>query len=251
MPVKINWYEDETFWKDELDIVFNKTFVNFSFFEVSNLMVLTGNEHVTNLDILDLCCGVGRHAIEFARRGHNVTAVDLTEFCLQRGKDRADKLSVAVEWINADAREYVKPAAFDMIINLFNSFGYSEVQSDDIKILSNCFTSLKKGGKLVLELHSKEIIAMKFRETYSFNESGVTVEVTQKITKDWTWLEAQWSFVKQGIPKKLTFSQRLYAASELKELLAKCGFSKIDVYGNLKGHPFDHTATNLVIVAKK
>lgn len=34
---------------------------------------LSGNER-----ILDLACGFGRHALEFARRGCNVTGVDIT-----------------------------------------------------------------------------------------------------------------------------------------------------------------------------
>jgi len=38
--------------------------------------------------ILDLGCGTGRHAIEFARRGFDVTGVDFSEAMLTRARER-------------------------------------------------------------------------------------------------------------------------------------------------------------------
>jgi SAM-dependent methyltransferase len=245
------WYENESFWEAEMDIIFNQTKVLFSFFEVSNLLSITGNSKEQNLCVLDLCCGVGRHAIELARRGHSVAAVDITETCIERGRERARNLKTPVSWIRADAREFVMPDAFQIIINLFNSFGYCENEADDARILMNCYQSLQKGGKLLMELLSKETVALTFQESYSFSVSGMDVEVKNKVMNDWSWIETEWSFVKNGVPKELVFSQRLYAASELRELLKECGFKDICIYGNLKGRPYDHKAKSLVIVSRK
>jgi len=49
-----------------------------------------------------LCCGPGRHALEFARRGYRVTGVDGTKFLLDRAKKRAAESGQQIEWIHQD-----------------------------------------------------------------------------------------------------------------------------------------------------
>lgn len=46
-------------------------------------------------------------------------------------------------------------------------------------------------------------------------------------------------------------SHRIYSAVELTALLNECGFNRIDVYGDLIGKPYDHTAKRLILVAHK
>lgn len=47
---------------------------------------LKGNEKV-----LDLACGFGRHALEFARRGYDVTGVDITPEYVAYANEQARK----------------------------------------------------------------------------------------------------------------------------------------------------------------
>ena len=44
-----------------------------------------------NHHILDLCCGYGRHAINLARMGYNVTGFDLCERALQLASQKAQR----------------------------------------------------------------------------------------------------------------------------------------------------------------
>jgi len=39
--------------------------------------------------ILDLACGYGRHALEFARRGYEVVGIDITEIYIEDAKQSA------------------------------------------------------------------------------------------------------------------------------------------------------------------
>src|SRR5688500_6134893 len=74
--------------------------------------------------VLDLCCGVGRHSIELAKRGHRVTGVDRFEPFLEGAKSAAAAGGLQVEWVQQDMRRFHRPAAFDAAISLFTSFGY-------------------------------------------------------------------------------------------------------------------------------
>src|SRR2546427_1722798 len=68
--------------------------------------------------ILDLACGQGRHAIELARRGYDVTGVDLSPYLLEVANARASEAGVRVRWLVGDMREAIKADPFDVIVNL-------------------------------------------------------------------------------------------------------------------------------------
>lgn len=56
--------------------------------------------------ILDMGCGVGRHAVPLARLGFAVTGVDLSEGMLAEGRKAAQSAGVQVEWIHCDATKF-------------------------------------------------------------------------------------------------------------------------------------------------
>src|SRR5207237_4588127 len=76
------------------------------------------------LRVLDLPCGQGRHAIELARRGYEVTGMDLSPFLIELARERARAAGVRVRWLTGDMRQPIPDAKFDLILNLFTSFGY-------------------------------------------------------------------------------------------------------------------------------
>src|SRR5438093_4711234 len=76
------------------------------------------------LRILDLPCGQGRHAIELARRGYEVTGVDLSPYLIGVAKARAEAGGVRVRWLEGDMRRPVPRERFDLVLNPFTSLGY-------------------------------------------------------------------------------------------------------------------------------
>src|SRR4029077_3242825 len=51
---------------------------------------------------LDLRWGQGRHAIELARRGYDVTGVDLSPFLLKVAEERARADGIRLHWLEGD-----------------------------------------------------------------------------------------------------------------------------------------------------
>jgi ubiquinone/menaquinone biosynthesis C-methylase UbiE len=49
--------------------------------------------------ILDIGCGTGRHAVELAKRGYQITGVDISAGMLQEARKAARKAKVDVVWI--------------------------------------------------------------------------------------------------------------------------------------------------------
>ena len=202
--------------------------------------------------VLDLCCGPGRHSIELARRGFQVTGVDRTRNYLLRARAAAAKEKLDLELVRADMRQFRRLRAFDAVLNLFTAFGYFRNPADDVRVLKNVYASLKPGGVFLLDLMSKERLAKIFEPRAWHRESDGTIILEERrLEDDFSWVENRWTMIRKGRMRTRAISHRLYSATELRALLKQVGFSRIHAFGNFEGRPYDQDATRLVLLARK
>ena len=71
--------------------------------------------------VLDVACGHGRHSLELARRGFDVTGVDLSPRSIAFAREAAEREGLRATFVERDARELDFDAEFDAAINLFTS----------------------------------------------------------------------------------------------------------------------------------
>ena len=67
-------------------------------------------------DVLDLGCGTGRHAIRLAKKGANVTCVDMTQAMLSEAKKKAKKAKVDIKVKRQDITKFKPDKKYDLII---------------------------------------------------------------------------------------------------------------------------------------
>jgi SAM-dependent methyltransferase len=93
---------------------------------------------------------------------------------------------VQVQFVEQDMREFVRPGAFGLAINLFTSLGYFDDRADDLKVLANVQRSLAPGGALVVEMAGKEQLARDFQPTLStkYPDGSVLVQ-RHEVVEDW------------------------------------------------------------------
>ncbi|NNE70957.1 MAG: class I SAM-dependent methyltransferase [Rhodothermales bacterium] len=148
------WYE-QWFDTDEYDLVYQ----NRDEGEAALLIDLV--ESVTRpaagSSLLDVGCGRGRHAVEFARRGYRVTGLDLSERSLEAAMQRADEAGVDVRWIRQDMRIPV-PEAFDRVVNFFTAFGYFEDPAEHQRALNAMAGCVDRGGWFVQDFLNAEYV---------------------------------------------------------------------------------------------
>lgn len=246
----VAWFEREEDWVLKRSIIFNKNLVRLTFMEISRLIKLVGGLEPGS-EVLDLCCGIGRHSIEFARHGLNVTGVDITKPYLDIAAESAKKEGLDINFVHSDMREFCEPSSFDLVANLCTSFGYFDDINDDIKVLRNIRESLKPHGKFVIEILGKEVIASTFRKVEELEFDGYKVLATSRILNDWNRLECKRLISKDGIETEITAYHRLYSATELKQHLKDVGFKNIKVYGSFAGAPYDNDARSMIIISEK
>ena len=201
--------------------------------------------------ILDIACGAGRHAHELARLGYCVTGNDLSPFLLEEARKEALNCRLQLELTCCDMRHIPDIDRFDLVVQLFTSFGYFDVKEEDRVVLGKVYTALKQGGWYVLDLINpvqlKRTLVSETRRTSgnlsileqrAFNDDKITKTIT----------------ITPRIGEKLSFSEsvRLYSREEIYTLLQQAGFSVESIAGNYQGDIFeDNDSPRMLIFCRK
>ena len=187
------------------------------------------------IQILDIGYGTGRHSIELAKRGYDVTGIDLSESQLTRAQEKASAQNLSINFKRQDARKLTFDAEFDLAIMLCEG-GFPLMETDQMnwQILRNASNALKLKGKLIfttlnglfLLFHSvKEFLASATQEgnatydNHSFDLMTFRDRSTIQIEDD------------LGNIKELECNERYYVSSEITWLLTSLNFKIIDIFG--------------------
>ncbi|PID56254.1 methyltransferase type 11 [candidate division KSB3 bacterium] len=243
------WFEDENFWHVMYPHMFSEARLAMAVDEVRNIFRLIGF-HGGN--VLDLCCGPGRHSVEFARRGCKVTAVDRTPFLLEKAREKARAVGVEVEWIQEDMRRFRRPGQYDLAVSMLTSLGYFDDPREDVLVLTHLYESLKPGGFCVMDMMGREILARDFHPTVSDkNDDGSILVQRREVRDGWARLHNERILIKGDKALTFSFHQRIFAGQELKEQMQCAGFQDVTLYGDLEGADYGIQATRLVAVGRK
>lgn len=212
--------------------------------------------------ILDLACGVGRHSVPFAKRKFEVIGLDFSKNFLAEAKKSSRKEKVSVDFRHGDMKN-LKPHfdsnEFDLVVSLYNSFGYFKNRSDDMKMLKEVLRVLKPGGHLVLNTLNGDGVRAALKKPVSMGREPIKNvfmidaakfdDAKKKTISEWTIVDAR-----KGKAKihRMSFQQNVYSYSELKALLQKAGFKIEKTWGLLQGGPFSaKNSWHQTIVARK
>ena len=252
------WFNDAGFWEHFAPIIFDET----RWAEADE--VADGVTRLARLDlynpenrknrpprIVDLCCGPGRMSLEFARRGFDVLGVDITAAYLKTASRDSEREGLKIGFIQKDVRAFKRNAAFDVAVNLYNSFGYFDDPLDDRLFVKNAFYSLKDGGVFIIEVLGKEIAVRDYVEADWFERAGYTMMTESRPVDSWSSVRNRWITIRGKERREKVFVQRLYAASELRRLLLDSGFAEVEIYGSWDEAPYDENAKMLIAVGRK
>jgi len=257
MKHKEEWFNDDDFWEQYAPIMFDEK----RWAEVAE--VADGVTRMAQLDlyeaapgrkgphILDLCCGFGRITLELARRGFAAAGVDITAAYLNTAREDAAAEGLAIEFIQNDVRNFKRKNAFDAAVNLYNSFGFFQNPDDDLLFLKNAHYSLRDGGAMIIDVLGKEIAVRDYTEAEWFERAGFTVLTESMPVDSWGSVWNRWILLKDGTRREKVFVQRLYAASELRSLLFRAGFSAVELYGGWDERCYDQDADTLIAIGRK
>jgi SAM-dependent methyltransferase len=123
----------------------------------------------------DLACGTGTTALEFARRGIKVFAVDLspTMCCLARSKARHARMPVGV--INGDMRTFRLPATVDLITCEFEAVNHVPRKSDLRRMMKTVARALRPGGYFYFDVNNRVHLEKNWPSIWWMEKPGVVM----------------------------------------------------------------------------
>ncbi|MBA4251374.1 MAG: hypothetical protein C0425_08915 [Chlorobiaceae bacterium] len=191
----------------------------------------------SNVDVLDIACGAGRHSILFSKNGFKVTGVDLSDNLLRNAKKKSSELNLKIEFIKSDIRNLDLKKKFDVILNLFTSFGYFENDAENFSLFEKVKFHLNPKSYFIFDYFNAQYVIDNL-VPYSKDEfDDISVEQFRKIEKNKVVKEIR---INSSQGEKVYFeSVKLYSPTLLIEELKKNGFEIFELCGNYFGDIFD------------
>ncbi|MCF8413759.1 MAG: class I SAM-dependent methyltransferase [Melioribacteraceae bacterium] len=196
--------------------------------------------------ILDSACGAGRHSIHLAKLGFDVVAFDLSETLLRIAKKNSFEQNLKIQFYQRDIREAFFDVKFDLILNLFTSFGYFEEDSENFQFILNAHNMLKPRGFFVFDYFNKNLLINNLvPESITHLADKIITERRrfdgERVIKD---IE-----IKQNGSTNIFYeSVRLYSPEEILTHFSKIGFKAKSIFGDYSGTRFDETTSKRLVI---
>jgi SAM-dependent methyltransferase len=196
---------------------------------------------------LDLACGKGRHSLHLRQKGFNVIGLDLSEASIAEAKlSEQDGL----EFYEHDMRSLYWHEYFDLVVNLFTSFGYFHNKEDDQQTISSVADSLKQGGLFVLDFMNATKVKANLVAYEEKTIDNIRFEITRAVEKG---VIIKRIHVIDG-DVELDFEEQVDALelSDFETYLSTAGLELVSTFGNYQLEPFnEQTSNRLILIAQK
>jgi len=199
---------------------------------------------------LDIACGAGRHSIEFAKKGFIVTAFDLSKNLLNNAKVNAQKAGVDIDFIRADIRDFYIDVKFDLVLNLFTSFGYFESDEENFKVFKTAYNHLNENGFFVFDYFNKKYLEANLTPNSISRIEDEEIIQNRRIEKGRVIKDI--IIKKNGREEHFNESVKIYSLNEIKSRLELTNFNIKNIFGSFDGTEFDENLSDrIIIIARK
>lgn len=199
--------------------------------------------------MLDLACGKGRHSIQLARKGFDVTGVDLSEESIAEAQQHEHE---HLHFFVHDMRLPFWVNYFDYVLNLFTSFGYFDTRREHDNAIRTMAQSLKPGGTLIMDYINVE--STNNEETIAFEKAinGVNFVISK-------WSDERHYFKKinvqdPNLEDSFSFTERVakFSLSDFQEMFSHHHLHIRELFGNYQLESFSpNDSPRLIMLAEK
>jgi len=201
--------------------------------------------------ILDLCCGSGRHEIPLVRMGYRVIGLDYSDHMIKIAQASRLPGSEFPQYIRADARKIpFCDGVFDIVLNLFTSFGYFS-DEENYTFLLSISRLLKPDGRFYIDyLNPPYVLANLVEESMKEKDE---VKIVEKRNYDSSNHRIEKTIVIEQEKKSEVFheSVRLYNYPEMLCMIKDAGLNLEGVFGNINGDPYYETSERMILFGSK
>jgi ubiquinone/menaquinone biosynthesis C-methylase UbiE len=191
--------------------------------------------------LLDLACGEGSFAVAMAKKGVQVTGVDLSPHILRFAREHAKRENVSVEFLLQDIRSLSFVERFDLMTCWYDSLNYLLELEDLEKTFAGVSHALKRGGLFIFDMNTIYGLAVNrqqhpcivqqdtselfeiHRPSYDFEKNIATLMITGFIKEGNSWIRIDEEHMERG-----------YSLKEIRQCLKKIGLQELGCWGSFQ-----------------
>jgi SAM-dependent methyltransferase len=212
--------------------------------------------------LIEWGAGTGRLAVPLAAAGHDVTAAELSEKMVERGKEKGG----AVEWIVGDMKTAKPKHLYGLAVCAFNSFLCLTSVDDALAFLRNAREYLVPGGLLGIEVSAfspEELVdppggpELRHDFTRALPDGRLDRFSVSRYDAATQLMQMRLFYDRYGIRGTLEVRRshdltiRIVGRGELLLMLRLTGFEIEALYGGFEGEPFTSASDHLIVLARK
>ena len=199
--------------------------------------------------ILDCPCGWGRFSNPLAAMGHEVTGIDIDKTSIQMAKEKSPTNNPPAFRVG-DMRNLEIENEYDVVLNLYGSFGYFDCKTD-YRVLASFVDGLKPGGQLMIDQSNWEkVIRLPKRIWYELpNGKKCLKEQSVDLTKG--IYSVRNTIIGHTEERVMALTMNWYTVAEYRRMLEKLGISNFRFYGNFDGSEYSVESERQIVIAVK
>jgi SAM-dependent methyltransferase len=182
----------------------------------------------------DLACGTGTTALEFARRGIKVFAVDLSPTMCALTREKARRAGLPITVIRGDMRTFRLPEKVELVTCEYDAVNHVPLRSDLARVARAVTRALQPGGYFYFDVNNRRHLETNWPGTAYAVKRGVVMVMRGSYDRrrakgcvDFEW------FVRQG-RRWRRFHEHVeevwWTASEVRRALRAAGFGRIQAW---------------------
>jgi SAM-dependent methyltransferase len=199
-----------------------------------------------NSSLLDLACGKGRHSITLNELGHKVLGVDLSQNSISVAKQHERR---GLHFEVHDMRKIIPGLSFDVIFNLFTSFGYFDSSVENKKVIFSIANMLYEKGIFVIDfLNADKVVANLVSEEEKMID-GIQFLIKRIVEGEHIYKKI--TVIDKNETKNYVERVQLLRLGDFEKLLSP-EFKILHTFGKFDLQKFDATSSDrLIIIAEK
>jgi D-alanine-D-alanine ligase len=203
--------------------------------------------------VLDVCCGKGRHLLEFLRRGIHVAGIDSSPYMLAQCRTIADLEGLHPHLQCADVRHLAIDSEYDVVYMVLPALGFFCSDEEDDIVIRNVSAAIRPGGLVFMDLVPLEGSIRGYVPEKVLHNSRGELVVKRKEYDPLTGrlYGSDETHMLDGTIDKREHRLRLYSCTEMRNMLMQNGILTKCIYGDYEGASYTIDSRHMIIVGQK
>lgn len=202
-----------------------------------------------NSTMLDVACGKGRHSIQLAGKGFDVTGIDLSDDSIN---DALQYETETLHFYKHDMRLPFWINYFDYAFNFFTSFGYFKTRREHDNAIRTIAQSIRREGTFVMDF-----LNVHYAEDHLVHQSEKEIEGINFIITKWydeTHFYKKIIVEDETLQEPMVYTEKVakFSLGDFTEMFAYQGLQMQEVFGDYSFSNYDvKKSPRMVMIAKK